>query len=153
MRKAPPVYDIWKWGLDAPVPEKLIEKCSVVTDVDPSGRFLLGISGVQLGIYQISLPERKCTLIVPDVATDSALFAPDGKSFLYTVESRGQVTVFRQPWRDGSLIGKPQLALAVPLGFPLIYKGGNAYSFSRDLSTIVYVRRSGHADLYLLSQK
>jgi hypothetical protein len=46
-------------------------------------------------------------LLLPDVATDGALFAPDGKSFLYAVESRGQVTIFRQPWRDGLLVGKP----------------------------------------------
>jgi len=36
--------------------------------------------------------------------------------------------------------------------FPVLY-GGNAYDFSRDLSTIVYARPGGHADLYLLSQK
>jgi hypothetical protein len=34
-----------------------------------------------------------------------------------------------------------------------MYRGGNAYGFSRDLSTIVYARLGGHADLYLLSQK
>jgi hypothetical protein len=30
---------------------------------------------------------------------------------------------------------------------------GNAYDFSRDLSTIVYARPGARADLYLLSQK
>jgi hypothetical protein len=30
---------------------------------------------------------------------------------------------------------------------------GNAYDFSKDLSTIVYARPGGHLDLYLLSQK
>ena len=30
---------------------------------------------------------------------------------------------------------------------------GNAYDFSKDLSTIVYARPGGHQDLYLLSQK
>jgi hypothetical protein len=30
---------------------------------------------------------------------------------------------------------------------------GCAYDFSNDLSTIVYGRPGGHADLYLLSQK
>jgi hypothetical protein len=32
-------------------------------------------------------------------------------------------------------------------------RNGNAADFSRDLSTIVYARPGGHADLYLLSQK
>ena len=79
-------------------------------------------------------------------------FARDGKSFLYTVASRGEVTIYRQPWRDGKLKGTPQGALKVPFVFPLSY-AGNAYDFSRDLSTIVYARPGGHADLYLLSQK
>jgi len=30
---------------------------------------------------------------------------------------------------------------------------GSAYDFSNDLSTIVYGRPSGHAELYLLSEK
>jgi len=49
-------------------------------------------------------------------------------------------------------IGKPQIVLKLPFAFPLV-SGGNAYDFSRDLSTVVYARPSGHADLYLLSQK
>ena len=44
------------------------------------------------------------------------------------------------------------LALKVPFVFPMMYDG-NAYDFSRDLSTVVYARPGGHADLYLLSQK
>ena len=50
------------------------------------------------------------------------------------------------------LVGKPQIALKLPFAFPLQYEG-NAYDFSPDLSTIVYARPGGHADLYLLSQK
>jgi hypothetical protein len=42
--------------------------------------------------------------------------------------------------------------LRVPFAFPLAYNG-TAYDFSRDLSTIVYARPGGQADLYLLSQK
>jgi len=51
------------------------------------------------------------------------------------------------------VIGTPQVALKVPFAFPLTYQRGNAYAFSRDLSTIVYAHPGGHADLYLLSQK
>jgi hypothetical protein len=90
--------------------------------------------------------------LLPGVVTFATTFALDGKSFLYAVASRGEVTIYRQPWKDGKLIGAPQVALKVPFAFPLEYQG-NAYDFSRDLSTIVYARPSGHADLYLLSQK
>jgi len=48
-------------------------------------------------------------------------------------------------------VGKPQVALRLPFAFPLFYKG-NGLDFSRDLSTIVYARPGGQADLYLLSQ-
>ena len=78
--------------------------------------------------------------------------AADGKSFLYAIPSRHDVSIYRQPWQDGKLIGKPQIALKLPFAFPLI-AGGNAYDFSRDLSTVVYARAAGHADLYLLSEK
>jgi len=47
-------------------------------------------------------------------------------------------------------MGPSQVALKVPFAFPMGY---NAYDFSRDLSTIVFARPGGHADLYLLSQK
>lgn len=49
------------------------------------------------------------------------------------------------------IVGKPQVALRLPFAFPLVYKG-NGLDFSRDLSTIVYARPGGQADLYLLSQ-
>ena len=79
--------------------------------------------------------------------------ARDGKAFFYSITSRGKVTVYRQAWKDGKNIGAPQVALKVPFIFPPFYAGGNAYDLSRDLSTIVYARPGGHADLYLLSQK
>ena len=101
----------------------------------------------------MSISDRKCIPLLPGVVTFNAIFARDGKSFLYAVASRGEVTIYRQPWRDGKLIGAPQVALKVPFAFPLDYATGNAYDFSRDLSTIVYARPGGHADLYLLSQK
>ena len=44
------------------------------------------------------------------------------------------------------------MGLKLPFVFPLSF-GGNAYDFSRDLATVVYARPSGHADLYLLTQK
>jgi hypothetical protein len=78
-------------------------------------------------------------------------FAPD-KSILYAVASRGEVAIHRQPWRDGKLAGPDQVALKIPFAFTLAY-GGNGYDFSRDLSTIIYARPGGQADLYLVSQR
>ncbi|MGC1636352.1 MAG: hypothetical protein WA744_12935, partial [Candidatus Acidiferrales bacterium] len=109
--------------------------------------------GEKTGIYEVSTSDKKCIPLLPGVVTLSATFGRDGRSFLYAVASRGQITIFRQPWSDGKLIGTPQVALKLPFTFPLIYATGNAYDFSRDLSTIVYARPGGHADLYLLSQK
>lgn len=62
---------------------------------------------------------------------------------------RGEVTYYRQGWKDGALAGKPQVALKLPLAFPLEHKG-NAFHFSRDLSTVVYARPGGQ-NLYFLT--
>jgi serine/threonine protein kinase len=146
---------IWKWGMDGSNLEKLVDNCGTVMDTDPSGHYLLSrVSfGEKTGLYEVSVSDRKCVSLLPGLVTESGVFAPDGKSFLYAVASRGEVTVYRQPWRDGKLIGVLQTALKVPFAFPSNYASGNAYDFSRDLSTIVYARPGGHADLYLLSQK
>jgi hypothetical protein len=155
-------FNIWKWNVDGSTPEKVVDNCCQVYDADPGGQYLLGKvgSGDKAGISEVSISDRKCIPLLPGVATSGVFFAHDGKSFLYAVASRGEVTIFRQPWRDGKTIGVPQVALKVPFAFPMNYSGkaydfssGNAYDFSRDLSTIVYARPSGQADLYLLSQK
>jgi serine/threonine protein kinase/Tol biopolymer transport system component len=145
---------IWKWQLDGSNLEKFVDDCGYVSDVDPGGRYLLAIerSGENTGIYEVSISDRKCIALVPGAVTESAFFARDGKSFLYAVASHGEVTILRQPWKDGKNTGMPQVALKVPFTFPMDYQG-NAYDFSRDLSTIVYARPGGHSDLYVLSQK
>jgi hypothetical protein len=140
---------IWKWT-DGSNPEKLVEKCGYISDGHPGGEYLLAVpSGGNAGIYEVSISERKCILLIPDVVTPGAIFAGDGKSFLYAVHSRGQSTIYRQLWKDGKLVGTPQVALKVP--FAVVFD----YDFSRDLSTVVYDRVPGEssADLYLLSQK
>jgi hypothetical protein len=141
--------------VDGSNPEKFVDNCGQVSDMDPGGRYLLGVvqNGEKAGIYEVSISDRKCISLLPGIATFNATFARDGKSFLYAVASRGEVTIYRQLWKEGTDIGAPQVALTVPFVFPLEYATGNAYDFSRDLSTIVYVRPGGHADLYLLSQK
>ena len=148
------VFDIWKWDVGSANPEQFAQ-CGEPWDADPSGQYLLGgiLVGEKTGIYQVSLSDRKCIPLLPGVTTFGVSFARDGKSFLYAVASRGEVTIFRQPWREGKITGAAQVALKIPFTFPLRYEGGNAYDFSRDLSTIVFSRPGGHADLYLLSQK
>ncbi len=145
---------VWKWSVDGSSLEKFVDRCCTVTDIDPGGQYLLGFveHGEMTGVYEVSISDRKCIPLLPGVVTFGGAFAHDGKSFLYAVASRGEVTIYSQPWKDGRNIGAPQVALKVPFAFPLAYSG-NAYDFSRDLSTIVYARPSGHADLYLLSQK
>jgi serine/threonine protein kinase len=144
----------WKWNVSGSNLETFVDKCSLVHDGDPSGRYLLGsvTNGEKIGIYEVSISDRNCIPLLPGVVTFGVTFAPDAKSFLYAAASRGEVTIYRQPWEDGKLVGSPQVALRVPFTFPIDYHG-NAYDFSRDLSTIVYARPGGHADLYLLSQR
>jgi serine/threonine protein kinase len=147
-------YDTWKWNSDGSNVEKIVGKCGAAADVAPDGKYLVAalIAGERTGIYEISISDRKCIPLLPSVQTFGVNFAPDGRSFLYAVASGGEVTIYRQAWKDGKLVGAPQRALKVPFAFPLAYKG-NGYDFSRDLSTIVYARRGGHADLYLLGRK
>jgi hypothetical protein len=146
---------VWKWNVDSSNPEKFVENCCDAWAADPGGQYLLGAvqTGEKTGIYEVSVSDRKCIPLLPGRATFTATFARDGKSFLYSVASGGAVTIYRQPWKDGKIIGAPQVALKVPFAFPQDYAGGNAYDFSTDLSTIVYARPGGHQDLYLLSQK
>jgi serine/threonine protein kinase len=153
--KAEPLFNIWKWGVGGSSPEKVVDNCCLVTDTDPAGEYLLGVvlSGEKTGIYEVSISAKKCIPLLPGVTTHGAIFARDGRSFLYAVASSGEVTIYRLPWKEGKLMGSPQAALKVPFTFQEAYLGGNAYDFSNDLSTIVYARPGGHADLYLLSQK
>lgn len=151
------VPSVWSVSTDSPDAHKLVDDCGTAWDPDPGGKYLLGVllRGERAGIYEISLSDKKCISLLPGVATESAVFARDGNSFLYALASRGEFTIYRQGWREGKLVGTPQAALKVPFAFPLGSGeyGWNDYDFSRDLSTIVYARPGGHADLYLLSQK
>lgn len=146
---------VWKGDVNGSNFEKFADDCVNATAIDSSGQFLLGAvwSGEKIGIYEVSITDRKCTSLLPGVITFNTSFAHDGKSFLYAVPSPGTATIYRQPWNKGKLIGSPQVALKLPFSFPLNYSSGNGYDFSKDLSTVVYVRPGGHADLYLLSPK
>ena len=147
------VPTVWKASVDGSHFEKFLDEGCFLTSTSPTGNYLLGVilGGKQVGIYQISIADRQMIPLLPGVETFMVRFARDGKSFVYPVSSRSDVTFYRQAWRDGQLIGKPQIALKLPFAFHLLYQGGNAYDFSRDLSTIVYARPGGQADLYFLS--
>ena len=145
---------IWTEAVEGSTPEKVVDGCGFTWDVAPGGQYLVSLiaAGNKAGIYGYSVAEKKCTPLVPGVVTFSILFSRDGKSILYAIPSRRDVAIYRQNWQAGKSIGQPQVALRLPFAFPLV-SGGNAYDITRDLSTVVYARPGGHADLYLLSQK
>jgi serine/threonine protein kinase/Tol biopolymer transport system component len=135
-------------------PQKVSDTCGFTFQVAPGGKYLFTLLGGagKVGIYQLSLADGQCTPLVPGAVTFGVVNGTDGKSFTYAIPSQQDVTIYRQGWVDGKLIGKPQVALKLPFAFPLV-SGGNAYDYSSDLSTVVYARAGGHADIYLLSQK
>lgn len=143
---------VWKVNVDSLNAEKFSRNCGAVTDVDPAGKYLLSMifGGDRMGIYEISASDRKCTFLM-QVTTLGGRFADDGKYLVYDIASRSGVTIYRQPWTEGRLIGEPQVALRVPFVYAQSYDT-NASDFSLDLSTIVYARPGGQADLYLLHQ-
>jgi Tol biopolymer transport system component/predicted Ser/Thr protein kinase len=142
---------VWKGNADGTNAGRFVD-CCFALDAASDGKYLIGSLpfGDEVGIYEISIADRKCIPLHLGVETFYVRFARDGKSFLYAVAGPGEVTFYRQAWHDGKIIGKPEVALKLPFAFPLAYQG-NAYDFSRDLSTIVYVRPGGQADIYLLS--
>jgi len=144
---------IWKANADGSNLELMTNDCGHAFETAPGGQYLLTLLlGEKGGISEFSLADKKCTSLLPGVVTFGINTASDGKSFLYAIPSRSDVTIYRQPWRDGKLTGPTQVALKLPFTFPLL-AGGNAYDFTRDLSTVIYARPAGQADLYLLSQK
>ncbi|HXY07842.1 MAG TPA: protein kinase [Terriglobales bacterium] len=146
---------IWKVALDGSGIEKLVDNCGAVWDTSPDGKYLLSSlnQGTQsIGVSEFAIADHKCTPILPELNTLVVRFSSDGKAILYLVASRGETTIYRQPWHDGKLSGPAQAAVKLPFAFRLGYSG-NAYDFSKDLSTVIYARPSGHADLYLLSQR
>jgi serine/threonine protein kinase len=145
---------IWQLATDGSTVEKLVDDCGAVWDASPDGKYLvtsLSPTG-QLGVTEFSLADRKCVPLLPELNTLVVHFSSDGKSILYLGASRGETTIYRQPWHDGKITGPAQVALKLPFAFRQGYSG-NAYEFSKDLSAVVYARPAGHADLYLLSQK
>jgi serine/threonine protein kinase len=144
---------IWRANADGSNLELITNECGHAWVAVPGGQYLLTVMlGAQGGLSELSVADKKCTSLLPGVVTFGINMASDGKSFLYAVPSRSDVTIYRQPWHDGKLTGPTQVALKLPFAFPLL-AGGNAYDFSSDLATVVYARPGGQADLFVLSQK
>jgi serine/threonine protein kinase len=144
--------DIWKVRADGTGLSKFMQDVCGLGDVTPDGKYLIcNISnGDDVGIYQISIADKKRTLLLPGVDTFYAIMSADGKSIQYPVAGRNEVTIYRAGWSDGKLTGQPEAVFKPPFNFPLVWFG-NAYDISRDLSTIVYARPRSQADLFLLT--
>jgi serine/threonine protein kinase len=153
--KEPSKEATWKVNVADLSVEHLVEGCGYAFDVSPDGRYLfteVNQGGAErVGIHQLSVAEKTCTNLIPGVATFVVHISPDGKSLLYPAVSHGETTLLRQPWKDGKLAGPAQVVFKLPFAFRQDY-GGNAYDFSPDLSTLIYARPSGQANLFLLSQ-
>jgi serine/threonine protein kinase len=148
-------FSIWKVAGDGSSVEKLTDNCGAVWDSSLDGKYLLtslNSGGQSVGISEYSLADRKCTSLLPELNTLVVHFSSDGKAIVYIVASRGETTIYRQPWHDGKLAGPAQPAVKLPFAFQQGYNGA-AYDFAKDLSSVVYARPGGQADLYLLSQQ
>jgi hypothetical protein len=145
----------WRVSGDGAALDKVMDGCGAVWDTSPNGKYLLLSlnAGTQTGGASLySINDHKCIPILPDVNALVVRFSSDGKAILYLAAARGETTIYRQPWRDGELIGSPQPAVKLPFAFREGFSG-NAYDFSKDLSTVVYARPSGQSDLYYISQR
>ena len=122
----------------------------MVSDTSPDGKYLIGPLNVgkQIGVYEFDLAAKKMIQLVPDVATILVRRGLDGKSFIYAVQEGKQVTLYRQGWEDGKIVGTAE-AIKVPFVFSFAING-NAYDFARDLSTIVYSRPVHNSYIYAL---
>lgn len=142
----------WRISLETWTAERIAQDCGLVVDVDPNGNFLLTtlLWGDKAGIYEIALTDKKCTNLVSGVSSFFPHFSRDAKSIIYTISTRGEVSLQRVPWLAGRVSGTPTQVWKLPFAFPQRY-GGNAYDVSRDASKIVYVRPGGQFDIYRLS--
>ncbi len=144
----------WRITLNSSFAVPLFDHCGMAVDLSPDRKFIISSSiwGENPGLFQYSIVDKKCTVLKSGITTYLAMYSADGKSFLYSLASHGETTIFRQPWRNGVPIGPPVAALKLPFALREDY-GGNAFAVSRDLSSLVYARPGGHDDLYFLSQK
>lgn len=143
---------IWTMNSDGSNLQTFSKEGCYVTDISSDGKYLLGriSDGDHVGIYAMSVSDRKRILLRPAVITYMVRMEPTGKAIVYAVEGKQEITLYRHRWENGKLLGDPQIATKVPFAFSFEFLG-NAYDFSRDLSKIVYSQPSQQADIYLLS--
>jgi Tol biopolymer transport system component len=146
-------HDIFTWRADTAnfKSEVFVQECGFTGDISPDGKYLLA-SADPVGLDAILVSEKKCIELDPKMASFIFKFSADGKSILYLKAVKGETIIYRVPWHDGKITGTAQPALKLPFAFRQGYSG-NAYDFSKDLSTVVYARPGGQADLYYLSQR
>jgi serine/threonine protein kinase len=146
-----PTTGTWKVNADGTGAQVFVENFYAM-EPTPDGKYMLGVvlSGKDVGIYEVSLNDRKRISLLPGVETFMVRMSNDKKAFLYAVAGKGEILLYRQEWQDGKIIGEPKLAMKLPFAFPL-QLFGNAYDFSPDLSTSVYAHANGQADFYKLT--
>ena len=144
----------WRIFLNGSPGVPFFDGCAMALALSPDHKFIISTAlwGENPGLFQYSVADKECTALKTGVTTYLGMFSNDGKSFLYSLASHGQTTIFRQPWHNGIAVGSPVPALKLPFALREDY-GGNAFVVSRDLSSVVYARPGGHDDLYFLSQK
>jgi hypothetical protein len=146
--------DTWRVSLDGSGAEFFHNACGYAMDESQDGKHLLmtALRGENLGLFDLSIPDKKCAVLVPGVTSFLPRFSRDGKYVLYTISTRGEVILYRLPWRDGKVAGPVQVVLKLPFAFAQ-YLEGNTYDVVHDLSKVVYTRPGGQFDLYFLSSK
>lgn len=145
--------DVLTWRADTQTlkSEVMVRGCGFAGDISPDGKYLLA-PRLESGIDAISIGEKNCALLDASLASFLFRFSSDGRFILYLKSARDETAIYRLPWHDGKIIGPAQPALKLPFALRQAYSG-NAYDFSKDLSTVVYARPGGQADLYYLSQR
>ena len=108
---------IWRETVEGSEPEKLTENCGFAFDASPDGKYLLTLiaAGDKLGIYAFSLADSSCTMLVPGIVTFGINVDKDGKSFLYALPGKKDVTIYRQKLADGKAARPAASRVETPL--------------------------------------
>jgi hypothetical protein len=148
---------LWKLPLDGSPPERLAEDCLMALSAAPDGNYLLGRCAPAErppGICAYALEEGSCLPVTPEITTSFMPTALDSDAVLYAVSGRGETIFYKAAWKDGTLVGQLEISLRVPLVFPESQGYfGSSFDYTPDLSTIVYARPAGQADLYFLGSR
>lgn len=147
-----PLGNVWKSAADGAGFSKIMNNICSISDVTPDGKYLLCNIGTgdEVGIYEVSISDKKRIPLLPGVETFYLTMSADGTAIQYPIAGKNEITVYRVNWKDGKLTGEPRPVFKPPFNFPFFFFG-NAYDISRDLSAIAYARPRSRADLYLLA--